>query len=128
MTKRVSVTTSGKKMKPRIGITVGEATGVGPELALQCVALPEVMQRCRPVLYGNETVVARIAATVGRDVPESVVSVGSLAADTIEPGKFTASTGLASYQAVASAIDDALSKKIDGIVTGPIQKLSLIHI
>ncbi|MDB4394113.1 4-hydroxythreonine-4-phosphate dehydrogenase PdxA [Rhodopirellula sp.] len=109
-------------MKPRIGITVGEATGVGPELALQCVALPEVMQRCRPVLYGNETVVARIAATVGRDVPESVVSVGSLAADTIEPGKFTASTGLASYQAVASAIDDALSKKIDGIVTGPIQK------
>ncbi|MDA7865078.1 4-hydroxythreonine-4-phosphate dehydrogenase PdxA [bacterium] len=122
MTKRVSVTTSGKKMKPRIGITVGEATGVGPELALQCVALPEVMQRCRPVLYGNETVVARIAATVGRDVPESVVSVGSLAADTIEPGKFTASTGLASYQAVASAIDDALSKKIDGIVTGPIQK------
>ncbi|MDA7873528.1 4-hydroxythreonine-4-phosphate dehydrogenase PdxA [Rhodopirellula sp.] len=122
MTKRVSVTTSGKKMKPRIGITVGEATGVGPELALQCVALPEVMQRCRPVLYGNETVVARIAATVGRDVPESVVSVGSLAAETIEPGKFTASTGLASYQAVASAIDDALSKKIDGIVTGPIQK------
>jgi 4-phospho-D-threonate 3-dehydrogenase / 4-phospho-D-erythronate 3-dehydrogenase len=122
MSKRVSVTTSGKKMKPRIGITVGEATGVGPELALQCAALPEVMQRCRPVLYGNETVVARIAATVGRDVPESVVSVGSLAADTIEPGKFTASTGLASYQAVSSAIDDALSKKIDGIVTGPIQK------
>lgn len=122
MTKRVSVTTSGKKMKPRIGITVGEATGVGPELALQCAALPEVMQRCRPVLYGNETVVARIAATVGRDVPESVVSVGSLAVDTIEPGKFTASTGLASYRAVSSAIDDALSKKIDGIVTGPIQK------
>ena len=109
-------------MKPVIGITVGEVAGVGPELALQCAALPEVTERCRPVLYGPLDALGQIAATVGRVVPEQVKDVGEVPAKSIKPGEFTSASGLASYQAVESAIADALEKKIDGIVTGPIQK------
>jgi len=109
-------------MKPVIGITVGEASGVGPELALQCAALPEVTKRCRPVLYGPQSVLTKIAAKVGRSIPAQVVDVGELAVDSLKPGEFSAESGVASYQAVEAAIGDALANRIDGIVTGPIQK------
>ncbi len=122
MTERSRVATHGEKRKPVIGITVGDATGVGPELALKCAALPEVTRRCNPVLYGSESAVSRIARAVGQDPPDAMVNAGVLDGDALLPGKFTAESGLASYQAVQTAIADAMANKIDGIVTGPIQK------
>ncbi|MAI71030.1 MAG: 4-hydroxythreonine-4-phosphate dehydrogenase PdxA [Rhodopirellula sp.] len=109
-------------MKPVLGITVGEASGVGPELALRCATLPEVNARCRPVLYGPRDVLTQIAGAVGLEVPHQVVNVGSLSGDSIKPGEFSSESGFASYQAVDAAIGDALATKIDAIVTGPIQK------
>jgi 4-phospho-D-threonate 3-dehydrogenase / 4-phospho-D-erythronate 3-dehydrogenase len=113
---------NGERMKPVIGITVGEASGVGPELALRCAVLPEVTERCQPVLYGPQHVLAQIGAAVGREVPKRVVDIGALAVGSITPGEFSSESGFASYQAVEAAISDALAKKIDGVVTGPIQK------
>ena len=107
-----------------IGITVGDASGIGPELAMKCAALPEVNNRCRPVLYGNVSVMNRIAAAVQFDPPDAatIVETGVLDVQSVQPGKFTAETGRASFQAVEAAISDSLEDKIDGIVTGPIQK------
>lgn len=113
---------NGVRMKPVIGITVGDAAGVGPELAMQCAALPEVAARCQPVLYGPVDVLTEIGVAVGRDVPQRIVDIGELKVDSIKPGEFSSESGIASYQAVEAAIEDALAKRIDGIVTGPIQK------
>ena len=44
------------------------------------------------------------------------------AASDIDPGRFSAATGKASFEAVCTAIDDAMLSKVDAIVTGPIQK------
>lgn len=113
---------NGERMKPVIGITIGDASGVGPELALRCAVMSEVTERCQPVLYGPQNVMAQIGAAVGREVPKRVVDIGSLAVGSIKPGEFSSESGFASYQAVEAAIGDALAKRIDGIVTGPIQK------
>ena len=118
------VAVDGEQLKPVIGITVGDASGIGPELAMKCAALPEVNNRCRPVLYGNVSVMNRIAAAVQLDPPDAaaIVETGVLDVHSVQPGKFTAETGRASFQAVEAAISDSLENKIDGIVTGPIQK------
>lgn len=109
-------------MKPVIGITVGEVSGVGPELAMQCAALPEVIERCQPVVYGPQDVITQVAKAVGCEVPGHLVDVGTLGVNSIKPGKFTSESGLASYEAVEAAIQDALKERISAIVTGPIQK------
>jgi 4-hydroxythreonine-4-phosphate dehydrogenase len=122
MTNRSVFGKSDDDRRPVIGITVGETAGVGPELALQCADLPEVTRRCRPLLYGPKDVLCRVADAVGYQLPDQIVDVGQLAATAVEPGTFTIQSGRASFTAVECAIKDAMSGKIDGIVTGPIQK------
>ncbi len=108
--------------RPRIAITVGDVSGVGPELAIRCAAMPAVTTRCTPILVGPANVIGMIADHVGLALPPEIVDVGSLEATNIKPGRFTAATGQASFLAVTRAIDDAIAGRIDAIVTGPIQK------
>lgn len=112
--------------KPTIGITVGDVSGVGPELALRCARLPEVLERCHPILYGPQQILGQIDDLIRPNgVKPSeicVCNVGSLSPGEVLAGRFTAQTGLASFTAVDRAISDAVSRRIDAVVTGPIQK------
>lgn len=116
-----SVTERGRD-RPILAITVGDVAGVGPELALRCAALPQIHQRCLPILYGPEQAIEKIAGQLELPCPSSLQDIGTVDLDTLQPGRVTAETGLASYQAVDQAIADAIAGRIDGIVTGPIQK------
>jgi 4-hydroxythreonine-4-phosphate dehydrogenase len=108
--------------RPRIAITVGDVSGVGPELAIRCAAMPAVTTRCTPILVGPAIAIGMIADHVGLALPPEIVDVGSLDPKDVQPGRFNAATGKASFSAVTRAIDDALAGRIDAIVTGPIQK------
>lgn len=108
--------------RPRIAITVGDVSGVGPELAIRCAAMPSVTSRCTPILVGPAKVIGTIADHVGLALAAEIVDVGSLDPEQVQPGRFSAATGRASFSAVTRAIDDALAGRIDAIVTGPIQK------
>lgn len=89
---------------PVIAITVGDPGGIGPEIARKAAASPRVTACCRPVVYGP-----------WRDE--------ALAA--FEKGRATAEGGRAAYDAIATAVGDALAKKVDAITTGPISKEGL---
>ncbi len=89
---------------------------------MRCAAMPEVVDRCTPILHGPLSLLRRIAQRVGLPWSGEVIDVGCLDADSVEPGRFSAETGLASFQAVTQAIDATLRKEVDAIVTGPIQK------
>ncbi|MBK8316857.1 MAG: hypothetical protein IPL01_23735 [Acidobacteria bacterium] len=39
--------------KPRIGITIGDPAGIGPEVSLKAVAEDEIRDICVPVLIGD---------------------------------------------------------------------------
>ena len=105
---------------PRIAISVGDVSGVGPELAIKCAAMPSVTDQCHPVLYGPSKCIDRIARSINAASPPAVVDIGTV--KTPIPGKFTAETGQASFDAFDAAIADAIGGKVAGIVTGPIQK------
>ncbi|OYP36363.1 4-hydroxythreonine-4-phosphate dehydrogenase PdxA [Rhodopirellula sp. MGV] len=128
---------------PRIAITVGDAAGVGPELALKCAAEATVVQRCQPILVGPEAPIRQVAAKLRLAVPPTItlgdlespgaqegplslgpllLACGDVPLDGFQPGTFSAATGRASFEAVELAIEGTMGGLFDGIVTGPIQK------
>lgn len=105
---------------PKIAISVGDVSGVGPELAMKCVATQSVTDRCQPILYGPQDCLNQIATSIGTASPGNVKDVGSVSR--VVPGTFTAETGQASFDAFDMAIADAISGRVAAVVTGPIQK------
>jgi len=88
-------------VKPRIGITVGDPAGIGPEIALKAVEDPRVRDVCEPVVYGPHT-------------------PGELAP--FSPGVLSADAGRAAYDAIVQAVSDARRGTIDAIATAPVNK------
>ena len=44
---------SDSPFKPRIGISIGDPSGIGPEIVLKSVADDEVRSLCLPVIVGD---------------------------------------------------------------------------
>ena len=87
--------------RPRIGLTVGDPAGIGPEIAARAAHDPRVLDVCEPVLYGP---------TRG----------GAAAA--CPPGVATAEGARAAFEAIRTATADALAGRLDAITTAPINK------
>ena len=85
---------------PRIGLTIGDPSGIGPEIADKAASDPRVLAVCEPVLYGPSGSERR----------------------RYQPGVGVAEGGRASYEAVKAATRDALDGRLDAISTGPINK------
>jgi 4-phospho-D-threonate 3-dehydrogenase / 4-phospho-D-erythronate 3-dehydrogenase len=83
---------------PRIALTVGDPAGVGPELVAKAVRDPQVLAVCEPVIYGPPPT-ARFA-----------------------PGMLSKDAGLAAYDAVIRAVEDARAGRVGAIATAPINK------
>src|SRR5436309_13018269 len=49
---------------PRIGITMGDPAGIGPEVVLKAVAENEVRRACIPVIIGDAQLLAHTARTL----------------------------------------------------------------
>ncbi len=125
-------------MRAPIGITMGDAAGIGPEIVARLFAEgPE----CPALVYGDAAALRRGAAAVGADLavvevdepaavtalpPGSlpVIAAGALAA--LPPfGRVSAAAGAGAYAAILRAIDDALAGRISAVVTAPISKDAL---
>jgi 4-phospho-D-threonate 3-dehydrogenase / 4-phospho-D-erythronate 3-dehydrogenase len=88
-------------MRPRVGITVGDPAGIGPEIARKAATHAEVLAVCEPVLYGPST-------------PSELASFAT--------GCVSAAAGRAAYDAILVAVADARAGRIDAIATAPINK------
>ena len=88
----------------RVGVTMGDPAGIGPEIALASVADPRVTEVCEPVLYGPRTAAARAR---------------------FRPGELSAAAGRAALDAVEGAVADALAGRLDAVATGPVHKEAL---
>jgi 4-hydroxythreonine-4-phosphate dehydrogenase len=86
--------------KPRIGITVGDPAGIGPEIAAKAAADPRVRDACEPVIYGPP------------------------AGAQFETGVVSANAGRAAYDVLCAAVRDAQGGLVDAIATAPVNKLA----
>ena len=48
--------------KPRIGVTMGDPAGVGPEICLDLLADSSIADRCTPIVFGDAEVLRLCAS------------------------------------------------------------------
>ncbi|MFH1268122.1 MAG: 4-hydroxythreonine-4-phosphate dehydrogenase PdxA [Planctomycetota bacterium] len=129
------------EQKPRIGISMGDPAGVGPEILVGAWARPEIHRWCRPVALGRPEILRRAAKlweteaeVVAIDSPGQAeptpgvipcLVTGSDEALEVEPGTVDARAGRAAYDAVVAAARLALAGELDAITTAPLHKGAL---
>lgn len=124
---------------PRLGITIGDVAGIGPEITAKALLRhTELRGICRPIAIGDAAVLARAVQLIGGDpaavttldVPShasndprllEVIQEGR-ALDHVAPGVVSAEAGDAAARYVMRACALARSREIDGIVTAPLNK------
>ena len=118
----------------RMAVTMGDASGVGPEIAVRRFA--EGLLGSDAVVYGDAAVLAHAAVMLGLDMsvhsiagPEEAVEgslnvcdQGLMSAERVTPGVLNAEAGAAALAYVACALRDALAGRVAGIVTLPMNK------
>jgi 4-hydroxythreonine-4-phosphate dehydrogenase len=89
------------RRKPRVGITVGDPAGIGPEIAVKAAADPRVTDICDPILFG----------------PHTAEALRSFA-----PGRLSAAAGRAAYDAIVDAVAAVRDGGVEAIATAPLNK------
>lgn len=109
---------------PVIGITVGDAAGIGPEVTLKAIADERVISVCKTLVIGDAEFLSRTAAEFGLSEPTELHDLSNLP-DQVVPGSSTAATGKAAGEYIETAVDLWRDDRIDAMCTAPISKHSL---
>ncbi len=125
-------------MKPIIGITMGDAAGIGPEIIAKALSLREIYEICRPIVIGDADAVregikvARVQLEVNsiKEVSDArfehgtidVLDLENIRVDELEMGKPQSMAGRASVEYIEKAVELALNGEIHAIATAPISK------
>ncbi|MDO4741700.1 MAG: 4-hydroxythreonine-4-phosphate dehydrogenase PdxA [Eubacteriales bacterium] len=128
-------------LKPIIAITMGDPSGIGPEIIVKALGHERIYASCRPLVVGSATMIAHAAALLSSPlrvravscVQEAAFSFGSI--DVLDQqsvdlsahrfGVVSAQSGRAAYLAVEEAIRLAMNNEADATVTAPLNKEAL---
>ncbi|MDR4317941.1 4-hydroxythreonine-4-phosphate dehydrogenase [Niallia circulans] len=129
-------------VKPIVGITMGDAAGVGPEIILKSLDKEEMYTISRPLVIGDSKILNRAKQFVNSDLAIQNISVEeineitydygtvycldlNLLDETLPVGKVAPEAGNAAFQYLAKAIELAKENKIHAICTAPLNKEAL---
>ena len=126
--------------KPLIGITMGDAAGVGPEIIAKALGHPEIYGFCRPLVIGDARRLRKAAQIASAPVEikavQEISSAGfrpgeidcldlAVIPDDLPFGKISAAAGEGAYRFIARAVALALDGSIEAICTAPLNKEAL---
>jgi len=127
--------------RPLIGITMGDPTGIGPEILARALAREDLRAIARMVVVGDAEVMRRAVALTGTGMvvrqagkPDEarfkpgemdVIDIGLEGLASLPYGQVSALAGQASFCCVRDVIELALSGSLAATVTGPINKEAL---
>lgn len=130
-----------QKRLPRIGLTLGDATGIGPELCAKILASGVLDGVADLTIVGDARVLASGARDAGVDLrwrtyhvdeavdPEDdrvpLIDLANLDPDRIERGRINAESGRVTGEALSFAIDQARAGRFDAITFAPLNKAAL---
>lgn len=123
----------------RIGITMGDPGGVGPEVVVKALSdYPASSPDIEPVIIGDFNVIEAAAASTKSDlnlscinrVDETCDGIGVLNLTDLDPAgiakcRVDLENGRASLAYIKEAVNMALAGKLDAIVTAPISKAAI---
>lgn len=126
---------------PTIGITMGDAAGVGPEIIAKTLAAPAWYEQCRPIVIGDASIMERAVELVGspqrvrivehldgwKPAPASldVIDLHLLSPAEVPFGKLSAKAGDAAFRYIERANRLALDGNLDAVCTAPLNKEAL---
>jgi len=125
-------------MKNWIGISLGDPTGIGPEVALKAIAAEAQNAATKYLLIGDENNARQLNSSLGLNLPlEKFSSYGAAGRFFITnplteplPEKLPAGSPLAANAAILSLRDGGercLHDELDALVTAPVNKESIIR-
>ncbi len=127
-----------RRRHPTIAITIGDAAGIGPEVAIKAAADEAIREQCRPVLIGDRSYLKHLAKKLGigrglsdfvDDVPTTpdaveVYQAGELPREFVS-GIDSAVTGKASAECIETAVELWKRGTVDAVATAPISKKAI---
>ena len=122
--------------KPRIGITLGDLNGIGPEVVIKALADNRILNSITPVVYGNARVLTYYrkllnleefnysqVRTKGQFFPKAINVVNCWEEEIkILPGQPSRETGRAALMGLRQVVEEVKEGLLDGFVTSPIDK------
>jgi 4-hydroxythreonine-4-phosphate dehydrogenase len=125
---------------PIVGITMGDAAGIGPEIIAKALDRRDVYEFCRPVVIGDARRLRKAAQIVSAKATVNAVRDPALASfrqggmdvidldvipDDLPFGKLSPVAGHGAYLFIERAVDLAQAGKIHAICTAPLNKEAL---
>lgn len=142
MSEQPSAAITEPRRRPTLAITCGEPAGIGPEISIR--AAWELRAKVRCVLLGDAAYLAQTAQALDASIALSALSLQAFnnsglpdfpqdrltvidcpVNEPVVAGVLDARNGRAVLQALDVAVDGALKRHFDAIVTAPLQKSTI---
>src|SRR5688572_24470368 len=131
--------TATGKDKIKIGITLGDFNGIGPELILKTFAEPDLLETFVPIIYGSarvfsfykklivaENFVYHAIRNADEALPGKINLINVWQEETkIDPGISNETGAKYAVMSLEAATEDLLNGKVHALVTSPIDKSNL---
>lgn len=127
-------------MNPILAITVGDPAGIGPEIVVKSLSNLDIISTCRAVVVADAGQIRRTASALDLTLPQSleiwdgrsrlegcgpyILDLENVAPN-LAMGEATPESGRAAMEGIRKATALALENRVDGLVTGPINKRAL---
>ncbi len=132
-----------KRDQVRIGITMGDPAGIGPEIILKALAQEAIYRQAMPIVIGDGAVlehakgyvgsrvrirrIGSVGEVTGRFGEVEVLDLKNVDLEKCPPGVLSAQAGRAAVEYVFRAIELARANELDAVVTAPLNK-EAIHL
>ncbi|NWG01953.1 MAG: 4-hydroxythreonine-4-phosphate dehydrogenase PdxA [Syntrophaceae bacterium] len=126
---------------PKIGITMGDPTGIGPEIIVKALSMGEPFQVCRPIVFGDCEVLSKairiqnlsVTLEVIDEIPEKgylpkkifLFSPTQLNVASLRFGEPDRTCGAAMVKYIEEAVQKIQSGELDALTTCPINKQAM---
>jgi 4-hydroxythreonine-4-phosphate dehydrogenase len=114
------------RLASRLGLTVGDPAGVGPEIVLKALQQLD-LGNADVTVYGPRSILDERARLFGlRPVGDFRIQVRDTGTgESVSLGRLSSAAGRMAAEAVLAAASDAMEGRIQGIVTAPLNKEAL---
>lgn len=122
-----------------VGISIGDYNGISPEVIIKTLEDERIYRFCTVVVYGQKSIISFYAKqfkiqnfniqevkdvdTLNPKLP-NIINCWPEAAQ-INPGELTAEAGAKALLCLNAGVQDLIDKKIDVLVTGPVNKSAI---
>ena len=124
------------KYKVKLGISIGDTNGIGPEVIVRTLSDQRILNYCTPVIYAAPAVLNKVRKALSAEhffyqqvnavdalVPRKINLITCWDNDLeITPGTPTPASGKASLDSLMAACQDLKAGNLDGLITAPINK------